>query len=237
MTNLNPDLPSWKREITRERLLLGLPIVVGGIVAAGFAVLVVMPAQERIAEQQQRIETLREQKLALPGLMKQTSQVDAEALKQQQQQDLLVDLMAGQDKIQTFLAQLSREAKSTGVWLELYEPVNVPSTTSVPKSSSRELDEESSIPQDPMAVRGYEKTAVLLKARASFISLQAFLRRMETLNFLVEQSDLQLMAIASLQIEDEPQAPALTQLDLRLSFYDKASPSFQQSSQAESDSY
>ncbi len=237
MTNLSPDLPSWKRKITRERLLLGLPILVGGIVAAGFAVVVVMPAQERIAEQQQRIETLREQQLGLPGLMKQTSQADAEALKEKQQQDLLVDLMAGKDKIQTFLAQLSREAKGTGVWLELYEPVDAPSTSSVQKSSSRELDEESSISQDPMAVRGYEKTAVLLQARASFVSLQAFLRRMETLNFLVEQSDLQLMAIASVQMEDEPPAPALTQLNLRLSFYDKSSPSSQQSSQAELDSY
>ncbi len=88
-----------------------------------------------------------------------------------------------------------------------------------------------------MAVRGYEKTAVLLKARASFVSLQAFLRRMETLNFLVEQSDLQLMAISSVQMDDEPPAPALTQLNLRLSFYDKSSPSSQQSSQPELDSY
>ncbi len=227
MTNLSPDLPSWKRKFTRERLLLGLPILVGGFVAAGFAVLIVMPAQERMAEQQQRLEILREKKLALPGLKKQLSQAEADALKHKQQQDLLVDLMAGKAKIQTFLAQLSREAKRTGVWLELYEPVDVASKTSVQKSSSRESDEESSIPPDPMAVRGYEKTAVLLKARASFLSLQAFLRRMEALNFLVEQSDLQLMAIASVQLEDEPPAPGLTQLNLRLSFYDKASQSSQ----------
>ncbi len=33
MTNLSQERPSWRRKITRERVLVGVPLVVGGMVA------------------------------------------------------------------------------------------------------------------------------------------------------------------------------------------------------------
>ncbi len=80
---------------------------------------------DRLESQQQRLEHLRKQQASinlLPGKLKTAAEQLAMV---QQKQAVLVNLVAGKDKIQTFLAQLSRESMATGVVLELYEPVSV----------------------------------------------------------------------------------------------------------------
>ena len=57
--------------------------------------------------------------------------------------------------------------------------------------------------------------------RGSFGGLQTFLQQMETLEMLVESSDLSLQASASVKTDGETSLkPANTKLTLQLSFYD-----------------
>ncbi|MDP7328084.1 MAG: hypothetical protein QF862_05545 [Prochlorococcaceae cyanobacterium ETNP7_MAG_30] len=229
MTNLSPGLPSWRRKITRERVLVGVPLLAGGLVAGLLTCLVVMPSVDRLESQQQRLEHLRKQQASinlLPGKLKTAAEQLAMV---QQKQAVLVNLVAGKDKIQTFLAQLSRESMATGVVLELYEPVSVapPSSSAAidekPPGSNQKSDQEEIDAKNPLAVRGYEKTAVIFKARGSFEGLQSFLRGIEALQLVVQPSNLELIALDPKQGEDgKAKGPALTQLKLTLTFYDKA---------------
>ncbi len=233
MTNLSQERPSWRRKITRERVLVGVPLVVGGMVACSLVFTVVLPSLVNLEDQQQRLKQLLKQEASLPLLPGQLKTATEQLAKVQQQQEVLLNLVAGKDKIQTFLAQLSREAMAAGVVLKLYEPLAIaPSASAAPsqkpprRKSNRDGEEIEEIsPENLLAGRGYEKTAVLLQAHGPFIGLQGFLRGIEALQLVVQPSDLELTALDPKQgpEDDVVTGPALTQLKLKLTFYDKRS--------------
>ena len=219
MTNLSPDRPKWRQRFSRERVLIGAPVMAGLVAAIALAVIDGKPRLERLSVQTERLEELRRKQAALPGLIEQLRQAERRALEVAQEQAVLVDLIAGRDKIQTFLAQVSREALATGVDIDVYEPV--PPVVPVPETTDATAAEEA--PKDPLTELGYTKTSVLLQAQGGYLALQAFLRRMESLQLLVQPSDLSLRALnASRQREGGTAlAPPLTQVNLRLSFFDR----------------
>lgn len=233
MTNLSPELPEWQRRFTRERVLVATPVLVAVLVVAVLAVLEGWPRFGRLQVQQARLEELRRQQASLPGLQRQLVKAESKAQQAEQQQALLVGLIAGRDKIQTFLAQLSREAAASGVVIELYEPAAAQpapaaATRGPSRSSSRttRTTKAAAVPKDPLESLGYIKTSVLLQVQGPYQALQAFLRRVEALQLLVQPSDLALKAQETKAAEKastvltRPQ----TELKLRLSFFDKAAP-------------
>ena len=233
MTNLSPDLPRWQRWLSRERLLMGTPVLGAVVVLLLLAAADGWPRYGRLQEQQQRLEQLRQKQALLPGLRRQLVRAKDRAQEVAQQQELLVDLIAGRERIQTFLAQLSRESAATGVVIELYEPAAVSpasGATSRGRNSRNERNRaragKDKQPPDPMASLGYSKTSVLLQAQGSYSALQAFLRRMERLQLLVQPSDLALKAVAVKPKADDNSGPVLneprTQLKLRLNFFDRS---------------
>ncbi len=234
MTNLNPETSSRSN---RGLVLLGLPILFGVLIAGGVFWISVRPNLGRWVVQRLRIEYLSAQQARVDALEDQLQQSEAQGIKVQQQQDLLFDLIASRDRIQTFLAQLGREALVSGVPLELYEPaVPLPPAAGSQAGDGGKVQQQqdgapdaAAVPMDPLASRGYQKTSVLLRARGPYAGLQTFLRRMEGLKLLVSPSDLALRAIAVEQgDEGQPMPAALTELKLRLNFYDKLVPAAKQ---------
>ena len=55
MTNLSPDRPAWRAQITRERVLLLAPALLGCALAGGVFVLMGLPMLGRIQAQKQRL--------------------------------------------------------------------------------------------------------------------------------------------------------------------------------------
>ena len=228
MTNLSPELPAWRRRFTRERVLVGVPVLVALLVVALLAVVDGWPRLGRMQEQQERLEELRRKQASLPGLQRQLSKAEIRAQQVAQQQTLLVDLIAGRERIQTFLAQLSREAAATGVVIELYEPVAAKPSPAASNRNSRNSrstsrNAKAAVPKDPLTGLGYSKTSVLLQVQGPYAAIQAFLRRMEAQQLLVQPSDL---ALKALQVKGDAKDPAarvqpLTELKLRLTFFDK----------------
>ena len=227
MTNLSAALPTWKRRFSRERVLVGAPVVAAVVVVAGLLLLDGWPRLGRLQEQQERLEELRLKQASLPGLRRQLAKQEIRAQEVAQQQALLVDLIAGRERIQTFLAQVGRVADATGVVIELYEPSAPPAPAPSPANSrSRSRSNRSNqkaASKDPLTGLGYVKTGVLLQAKGPYEALQAFLRRMESLQLLVQPSDLALKALAA---KGDAKAPGAvekpsTQLKLRLSFFDR----------------
>ena len=224
MTNL---IPSGRRPwVTRGRVLVGLPISLGLLISVSLLVAALRPAWQDVQELERRRDSLLELQRNLSALVKQLETESAALAEAQQQQALLLGLLAGRDNVQTLLAFLNQQALLSGVAIQRYEPINTPPPSSKspkpPSGSTSETGDAASEPPDPLLAAGYQKTSVGLAVRGPYAGLQKFLQRMEALELLVESSDLEIKA--GVQGNDQegatPPVESRTQLTLRLSFYD-----------------
>jgi type IV pilus assembly protein PilO len=113
-------------------------------------------------------------------------------------------LITGNGDLSTFLAMLDREAAATGVELTLFEPTQAaaPAATTAPNAPPPPAPApgapgaapaaQGKAANDPLALQGLTLRTLLVSAKGSFPSLLSFLRRLEALNVLVVQSDLNL---------------------------------------------
>ena len=224
MTNLNGTGSSWQNYLTRQRLLVGVPLLIGVLIGAGLFAIAGLPHWLASGERTRRIAELKVQEQSLPLIEARVKQEQQKHVAAQQQQDLVVNLVAGRGQIETFLTQLSRTATESGVVIERYEPASAAlGVKASPQQGSRnqgEAGEDKA--QAPPEMQGYEKTAVLLQVRGPYVGVLQFLRAMETLELLVQPSDLELKAVSpETNADGDPSGPPLTELKLKLSFFDK----------------
>ena len=224
MTNLlSTSRQPW---LTRGRLLVGLPLGLGVLVSAAVVLVAVRPLSQTLQGLEERRDTLLNLQRSLPALERQLTQAEAELLIAEQKQALLVGLLAGRDKVQTFLALLNQQAVASGVQIQRYEPLKTPPPTqdqSRRNNNRSNAKQEAEPPQDPLQALGYRKSSVALEVSGPFGGVQTFLQRMEALELLVESSELQLKAVVDQKVADSaPSAAASTELTLKLSFYDLA---------------
>ncbi len=224
MTNLNGTGSPWQNYLTRQRVLVGTPLLVAALIGAGLFAIAGLPHWLESGERTRRIAALKVQQQSLPLIAARMKQEQQKLVAAQQQQDLVVNLVAGRGEIETFLTQLSRMATETGVVIERYEPAAAaPGVTDPPEQGTNNQDEAGEgKAQAPPGMKGYEKTAVLLQVSGPYVGVLQFLRAMETLELLVQPSDLELKAVPpETNAEGVPAGPPLTELKLRLSFFDK----------------
>ena len=140
------------------------------------------------------------------------------------QQALLIGLLAGQDKVTTFLALLNQQASISGVTIHRYEPMktSMSSAESKQKRSSSHSGDHKTDVTDPLWALGYQKSSVALAVRGTYAGLQEFLQQMELLELLVESSDLEIKAASTNNDDQGTTSPVAsrTELTLLLSFYD-----------------
>ena len=223
MTNLSTtSSPPW---LTRGRLLVGLPLGLGVVVSAAVVVLGVRPLLQTVQGLEERRDTLLSLQRSAPVLERQLNQAETELRMAEEKQALLLSLLAGRDKVQTFLALLNQQALASGVQMQRYEPLK---PVELPPASNRQTNrskakQKTEPPQDPLQALGYRKSSVALEVSGPFRGLQTFLQRMEALELLVESSELELKAVVDKKAADSVESEAArTQLTLRLSFYDLA---------------
>lgn len=174
-----------------ERTAFWLPLAVGGLGAALVGGGLVAPQWQQWQQGQARLEALRASEAQVPLLRRQVAVQLEQQATAQRQQELLVQLIGGTGDLATVLAQVDRVAGLTGVQLDLYEPQGA--APEPPAKAGAGAQEKPAPPApDPLAVEGLERQTVLLAAKGSFPQVLDFLRRMERLNLLVVQSDLQL---------------------------------------------
>ena len=222
MTNLSTmSSQSW---LTRGRLLVGLPLGLGVLVSVAVVVLGVRPLLQTVQGLEERRDTLLGLQRSLPALERQLSQAELELRVAVEKQALLLGLLAGRNKVQTFLALLNQQALASGVQMQRYEPLKTPPPTqgqSRRNNNSSNAKQQEEPQQDPWKALGYRKSSVALGVSGSFGGLQTFLQRMEALELLVESSELQLKAVVkTTDAEPAGSVVAPTQLTMKLSFYD-----------------
>ena len=227
MTNLSTtSSPPW---LTRGRLLVGLPLGLGVLVSAAVVVLGVSPLLQTVQGLEERRVTLLGLQRSAPALERQLNQAEIEMRIAEEKQALLVDLLAGRDKVQTFLALLNQQAVASGVQILRYEPLKTPP----PQQEQSRQDnrrpnakQKAEPPQEPLQALGYRKSSVALEVSGSFGGLQTFLQRIEALELLVESSEVEVKAVVEKKdqkdVDSAQHAVNRTQLTLKLSFYDLA---------------
>ena len=222
MTNLIPS--ARRRWINRGRVLVGLPIACGLFLSSLLFLLVLRPIWQDVQELERRRDSLLNLQRNLPALQQQLEKETVVLEQVEYQQALLIGLLAGQDKVTTFLAFLNQQARTSGVTIQRYEPMKTstsfaesPQKRSKSRSGDKKIDAAA-----PLLTLGYQKSSVALAVRGSYAGLDEFLQRMESLESLVESSDLELKA-ASLSNDDQGSTSPIesrTELTLLLSFYD-----------------
>lgn len=222
MTNLAAG--SRPSLLSRERILLGCPFLFGALIAAGIGWFLARPAQERVVVLETRVDELSALQRQLPLLDRQLVKANAKFAMAQQQQAILLDLIAGQDRIQTFLAMLDQVSRQTGVDIQRYEPLPVKEAVSAQSPAPGNNKTKSSPPPtDPLLALGYRQSSVALRVEGPYQALQRFLQQMEALELLVESSDLNLQSAGNAsESDDGSPSVARTALSIRLSFYDRA---------------
>lgn len=220
MTNL---VSSERRQgLTRGPVLVGLPIAVAILLSAPVVALLLRPLWQDVQDLQQRRDTLLDLQRNLPSLERKLEAEKDSLVEAEQQQALLLGLLAGRDKVQTFLALLNQQARLSGVTIQRYEPMKTASPSSASQRKSNNAEDEAT-PQDPLLSLGFQKSSVAFAVNGPFVGLQKFLQRMEALELLVESSDLEIKAAAKQEKDEEGAGPPVesrTQLTMQLSFYD-----------------
>ena len=224
MTNLSTT--SRQPWLTRGRLLVGLPLGLGALVSFGLMAVGVRPLLQTVQGLEERRDTLLSLQRSAPALERQLNQAETELRMAEEKQALLVGLLAGRDKVQTFLALLNQQAVASGVQIQRYEPLKTPPPAqgqSRRNNNRSKAKQKAEPPQDPLQELGYRKLSVALEVSGSFVGLQTFLQRMEALELWVESSELELKAVVEKEDAESLQSVvAPTQLTLKLSFYDLA---------------
>ena len=203
-------------QLRREQVLLGAPVLLGAMLAAGLGGVAVLPRWQQLQADQQELLVLEEQRERLPLLRRQLDSLEQQRQQADRRNAEILGLIAGSGELATFLAQLSDQAAQTGVQLDGYEPVRA---VAPPVSQGRSKKAQEQAPSDPLLVPGLKKTAVLLSARGSGPQLLDFLRRLERLSLLVVQSDLSLKSGSSSKDTGGQVVVEPTELRLNLGLY------------------
>ena len=241
MTNLQEG-GSQVSGLWLRRFWLGLPIALGGLLAFLLLATVVLPqwlALQNDMKRRSELEALRDQ-VARSRLQLQA--LDAADEKAQALQAKLFEIVTGNGDLSTLMAMLDREAKLSGVQLDLFQPqlAPPPAQTGAPASAAPATAPgrppagaaatpapagQPVQPGQPPApgiaqIKGLLTTTILLNARGPYPALVTFLRRLELLNVLVAQSDLVLQADKAVATASgSPQSrqqPVLMKLQIKL---------------------
>ena len=218
MTNFQAQQPS-RFAVTPERLVLALPALAGGLLAAGLALAWLLPAWQRNGALEQQRQLLKSQGEALAANRARLGR-SREGLQQAEaDQRKLLQIVAGTDQLDTLLAQLAVEAAAAGVTLESYEPQAAPAPA--PNSKRSKAKGNEAPPSDPLLVDGeLVKREQLVMASGAFPQLLVFLRRIESLSPLAVLRNLNLSHPAPSGDGEDSAEP--TVLKFNLSVYSRA---------------
>lgn len=223
MTNFQADATAPRlRWLTPERAVLVLPIAAGLVIALLLAFLAVTPLLVRLQGQREQVEELRRLRDGLPLLRQQLEAESARLEQAQQQQESLLELVAGTRELDTWLALLNDLADRVGVTISRAEPGEVQTYQPPPPPVEGQdiapppaAGGEGAAPKDPLLREGLERRSAQLGVSGSFAGLLRFMRALESLQVFVEISDLALL-VQQISAEEERGAAAAPRLDLSL---------------------
>jgi type IV pilus assembly protein PilO len=223
MTNFQPNpAKSQLGWLTPERSVLVLPVLGGVLLAGVIAIGALTPLLVTIRDQKAKLDALLFQQRELPALKQRLQGLSRQQQATQQQQDLLLGLLAGTNELTTFLAELDQLAQTAGVSIETTELGAIeryvaPVDPDDDGSTVATLEVATS---DLLLHPSLEKRSANLNVRGSYISVLRFLQALESLQVFVIISDLQIDAERRASPDSDDKA-AVTRMSLVLTAYGK----------------
>ena len=228
MTNLQKNSPALSPDVLR-RLWFGAPIAALAVLSLVVGAALLTPMWQALQRDTRRLQEL-EDLVTQVSLMRQ--QLRAQTIQEDKalaQKDKLFRLIAGSGDVSTVLAMLDREARLSGVRLDLYEPQAAPtpppaatgSGSAQPPPAARNQEQQAP-PPNPLQMAGLQPQGMVISLRGTYPQLLDFLKRLEALNVLVIQSDLKLEAPTQTGTPQNGQPPnRQVTMKLSLSLYGK----------------
>lgn len=227
MTNFQAQ-PATKslRWLTPERAVLVLPIAAGLLLAVALGSFVITPLSLHLQAKRQQVEALRTLRNELPLLEAQLIAANRELSERREQQDQLLQLVAGVSELDTLLAELNDLAEQRGVIITRAEPGEIQSYQPPPPPADGQDDVpppaaggEGAAPTDPLLREGLERRSAQLGVSGSFSGLVAFMRALESFQVFVEISDLSLTQASTGQDDSSQDSARDLDLELTLTAY------------------
>lgn len=227
MTNFQAQ-PTTKslRWLTPERAVLVLPIAAGLLLSLALGSFVITPLSLRLQAKHQKVEALRQLRDELPLLEARLLAVNRDLSERREQQDQLLQLVAGVSELDTLLAELNDLAEQRGVIITRAEPGDIQSYQPSPQPEDGQGDVpppaaggEGAAPTDPLLRDGLERRSAQLGVSGSFSSLVDFMRALESLQVFVEISDLSLTQVNTGQKDGSHDSVRDLDLNLLLTAY------------------
>ena len=225
MTNFQ-QAANREQQLLQQRLLLGIPVGIGAVLAAVVFGAAVVPQWLNLRANSARIDQIDDMEQRLPLLRDQLAKTSADQEQASRRRQQILTLIQGSGEFNTFLAQLDREARTHRVQLDLFEPVVAPPAaepTAEPEAGGEA--EAEAAPKPPLEAAGLAKETVLLTAQGPYPNLLAFVRAVERLSLLVVPSNfaISLVEVPTPAGAPEPAAnapkPTEPQLKLLLTYY------------------
>ena len=230
MTNLQAQEPKTRLQLflTRERVLWGVPALVGGLAALSTGVFLALPSWNKLQEDQAQVTRLTNLAQSVPQFRSRIELAERRHRDAQLLQSKVMSLIAGSGDISTFMAQIGAEASNSGVQLDSYEPNQTAAPAQATPNQAAPPPAGQKVPEapDPLLAPGLQKTSLLITAHGPAPNLLAFLRRLEALSLLVVQSDLSLQQAVGAAPAGSSAAvdQNSTTLKLNLTLYSKQAP-------------
>jgi type IV pilus assembly protein PilO len=201
-----------------SRVLLLLPLGAGAVLALLLLLVWVLPQLQRLNRDQQRLAAMEEKAQRLPLLRAQLQTTIAAQERADAQKRQLLALIAGSGSLNTFMAQVNREALRHGVALDVLQPAAPPPPVA-PKAGTGRPAAAGAAAATAAAQQaagscgrlgstpGLTASQQSLAVRGRYPNLLAFMRALERLNLLVVQCNLALEQPAPQATGGDAKAP------------------------------
>ena len=213
---------SW---LTPERALLFIPVLSCVAVAVALFGFAAVPIWHMVRERQGVVEALSVKSLELPQLEQDLLEQQNLQLQLADQENRLINMLAGTKDLDTFLAGLNLLAVRHQVSVVSTQPGGIevwipPAESEDGMDADLELSEDGSA--DPLLQEGLEKRSASITVEGAFDQVLGFLQDLESLEVFVIPSDLAMEAVRSSGQDSSETESIVTKLELQLSAYGRA---------------
>ena len=193
MTNFS-NQNTKKRILTPERAVFFVPVIISIVISIILLPLIFIPGAKFIREQKSEIQLLNDKIDFIPIYKIKLEEIESIFLDINNQNNRLIDLLAGEKDLTTVLSKLNNIALKHNVKIIEVKP-NDKISTLLTKDKSNDINESKDITSsdnDKLLVKSIEKYPIDLKIMGDYIDILNFIRDLELLQTIVLSSNLKL---------------------------------------------
>tara|TARA_B100000212_G_scaffold342387_1_gene329274 strand:- start:1737 stop:2417 length:681 start_codon:yes stop_codon:yes gene_type:complete len=193
MTNFQAIKKKNNKWITRKNIILSFPISISIVLTIFLFFYLLLPKIKNTIKFSDQIKEMQIKKDELPLKEEILKQVSQNLEKEKNNQEKLLNLIAGTEELYTYMSRLNLIAIKSKVSIVEVKPDKVekyvPSTLTNNNSSARNTNKLS---LDPLIAEGLEKRNIDIKIEGSYPDIINFLKLVESLPMIVVTSDFKI---------------------------------------------